>query len=155
FRNSAGKWVNAPLTEKGDRCRIPSPYLYGKVNGEEVRLCTNRTAAEVMLADLIREAEGAAVGLPTRKRIPLAELTEAFAAEMRTRPRGKRKRLPSAAHVEKTIRHVRRVLDGCRFVFASDITLQAVQDFLAGLGVDPERPVLPAGKTHWTRKELA
>src|SRR5262249_56618018 len=51
--------------------------------------------------------------------------------------------------------HVERVLEGCKFTFPTDITLQAVQDFLAGLGLEPLRPALPAGKVEFTRKEAA
>jgi hypothetical protein len=45
FRGSDNKWVVAPLTAKGDRCRVPSPTYYGWVNGEEVPLCANQAAS--------------------------------------------------------------------------------------------------------------
>ncbi len=61
FRGGDGKTVTAPLVMKGkgagQTCRVLSPNWYGRVNGERVTLCTNETAAEVMLADLIRKPE--------------------------------------------------------------------------------------------------
>src|SRR5262245_60537472 len=89
FKGEGGKWVIAPLTRKGDRCRVTSPTYYGWVAGEAVPLCTNKAAAEVMLADLVRDAERRRAGLTGpceehRKR-PLAELLVGYRAELEGR----------------------------------------------------------------------
>ncbi len=67
FRGKDGKTITAPVVMKGkgagQSCRVVSPNWYGRVNGEAVTLCTNKTAAEVMLADLIRKAEMADRGI--------------------------------------------------------------------------------------------
>src|SRR5688500_3599617 len=63
FKDADGKAVVAPLTKNGDRCRVPSPTWYGKVGGKPVALCSNKTAAEVMLADLVRKAQHRKAGM--------------------------------------------------------------------------------------------
>src|SRR6516164_427525 len=57
FKDASGKSVVAFLTKKGDRCRMASPTWYGTVAGEHVPLCTNKTAAELMLSELVKKAE--------------------------------------------------------------------------------------------------
>ena len=82
FKGPDGKAVVAPLTKKGDRCRVPSPVWYGQyrdADGRVVRvaLVANKAAAEQLLAELVRKAaQGLARMLDpheaARKR-PLAE----------------------------------------------------------------------------------
>lgn len=36
-----GRWVVAPLTADGTRCRVESPSWYGWVNGGHKKLCAN------------------------------------------------------------------------------------------------------------------
>jgi hypothetical protein len=62
FKDSDGKTVVAPLTGQGDRCRVASPLWYGQYNNadgvrQRVRLCENKTAAELMLAELVKKSE--------------------------------------------------------------------------------------------------
>jgi hypothetical protein len=71
FPGPDGKPVVAPLTSKGGRCLVPSPYWYGWVPDPEVpggrrreKLATNKTAAEQLLAKLILQAEQAKVRGP-------------------------------------------------------------------------------------------
>ncbi len=167
FRGSDGKMVTAPLTRDGQRCRLASEYWYGDVpdpsvrsGRQRVKLATDRSAAEIMLGDLIRQASRAAAGMvdpafEQNRLRPLAEHLESWAAELRTRPRGKRKRPPSPKHVQRVINRVRRVMDGCEFVLVGDIALTPVQEFLQALssGQQGAAPELTADT--FTRNELA
>lgn len=53
----------------------------------------------------------------------------------------------SAVHVDKTIKRVRRILDGCRFAHVSDLTCAAVERFLHGLR---ERGMSVKTSNHYT-----
>jgi hypothetical protein len=88
FRGSDGKMLTAPVVMKGkgagQTCRVFSPNWYGRVKGERVTLCTNKAAAELMLADLIRKAELAEQGITDPyehpRRRPLVEHLADFRA---------------------------------------------------------------------------
>jgi hypothetical protein len=142
------------LLVEGDsgRCLVESKDYYGTIDGEDVRLCANQSAAEQMLTELIRK--GAPPPRVQRNR-PLAEHLDDFTQEMRTRPRGKKKRPPSPEHVSRTVARIRRVIQGCSFRIVGDIELQKVQDFLHGLTALPDAPVIPVGKDEFTKAELA
>jgi integrase len=112
-----------------------------------------------MLADLVRRVARKSAGMADdfegHRGRPLAEHLLEWEAELRTRPRGKRKRPPSTEHVRRTIARVRRVLDGCCFVLAGDIALTPVQDYLQQL-TSERRLVDPGpGREAFTRDELA
>jgi len=69
FRGPDGKPIIAPLTRKGDRCRVASPVWYGHVPDPDapsglrrVPLCANKAAAEIMLGEMCRQAEMGKVG---------------------------------------------------------------------------------------------
>ena len=162
FRGPDGKTITAPITTKGKNagklCRVASPTWYGKVKGIPTALCTNKTAAEQMLAQLVREAEQLkALGLSehvieaTKK--PLAEhlvdWEQSLQADIAT---GNTK----AKHVRETVRNARRMIEGCGFVFSSEISESEVKIFLAtlrqfGRQVAPFDPT----KEWYTRTELA
>jgi hypothetical protein len=62
----------------------------------------------------------------------------------------------TAKHVRQTVANTRRVLDGCGFVFITDLSASAVLRFLAELR--NRRPVLPAldaAKSEYTRSQAA
>src|SRR4051812_38260873 len=65
FKGPDGKMVVAPLTTKGDKCRVRSKKWYGRVPGSPnaVPLCNDKRAAEQMLNELVKKAEKAKVGL--------------------------------------------------------------------------------------------
>jgi hypothetical protein len=59
FRGADGKVTVAPLTQRGDRCRVPSPLWYGQYRDSDgavqrVPLCENKVAAEQMLKELVQ-----------------------------------------------------------------------------------------------------
>ncbi len=163
FKGSDGKYVVAPLTKNGDRCRVQSPVWYGQFTDadgqlQRVPLCENKAAAEMMLNDKIKEAEQAkALGLSSqtidaRKR-PLTEHLDDWEQSLQADVAiGKAK----AKHVGETVRNARRVIAGCRFVVPNDLAADAVKRFLADL-CQTGRPVtaLDPAKTEYTREELA
>jgi integrase len=158
FRDRRGKTVEAPLTEDGQRIRLLSKKWYGEyrdADGVEqcVPLATDRTAAEQMLAALVRKAELGRVGIldpfeEHRKR-PLAQHLEDWRADLRAKG-------TSAKQVSQVTARASKVLDGCRFVMMSDLSASRVQKFLEDLRATG-RAVLPleAGKEWYTKKELA
>src|SRR6266508_2063688 len=83
-----GRTATAPLTNKGDRIRLLSAKWYGEYRDADsivrrVPLAEDRSAAEVMLGELVKEAELTRRGLadPRREehaRRPLAEHVEDY-----------------------------------------------------------------------------
>ena len=153
FRNGDGKTVIAFLTKKGDRYRGQSPRWYGWVNGTAVPLCTNKAAAEVMLADLVRKAERAEIGITDpyeeHRRRPLAEHLADWQAAL----------LAGGAtpkHVRQTVACGRRVVEGCGFAFLADFSASRVQNYLADLREQRRAlPPLDPRQAEFTRKQLA
>jgi len=151
FKGADGKTVVAFLTEKGDRCRGHSPHWYGTVGGEQVKLCSNRTAAEMMLAELVRKAERAEAGIgdpfEAHHKRPLAEHVEDYRRQLLAKG-------DTEKHARQTARYVEAVLVGCKFVFIPDVVASAVAEFLHGLRLDPVRPDLPPGQELFTKGEV-
>jgi hypothetical protein len=102
FKGTDGRMVTAPVVQSGKGAgthyRAESVCYYGTVKGKPVKLLTNKSASETMLADLIREGDLGSVGRTdphsSHRKRPLAEHIEAFAnapAPRRTkRRRGER-----------------------------------------------------------------
>jgi excisionase family DNA binding protein len=166
FRGSDGKSVLAPLTRDGTRCRLTSEQWYANVpdltvpgGRRRVKLTTNKAAAEIMLADLVRRAAQKGAGMvdpfEQHRGRPLAEHLTEWEAELCTRPRGKRKRPPSSEHVRRTIARVRRVLYGCGFILAGDIALTPVQEFLQRMTVERYLVDPDPDLESFTRNEIA
>jgi len=165
FRQQIKRYVDA----NGKRVKKDTPGArtveeesskwYGEYRDENdqwvrVPLSTDKTAAQVMLADLIRDAERARRGLadPARESHARRKLVEHLAdwqaALLADGATGQ--------HVRQTVACVRRVLDGCKFVFLADLSASAVQKYLARLR-DAGRtlPPLDPVKAWYTKKELA
>jgi len=163
FKGSDGKYVVAPLTRNGDRCRISSPLWYGQYTDadgktQRVALCENKAAAEQTLAELVKKAEQTKAfgltdpfGAHRKKSLAehLADWEQSLQADIvmgNAKPK----------HVRETVRNARRVIEGCRFVLPGDLSGSAVEAFLAGLR-QQGRPVgdLDPAKEWYTRVELA
>jgi integrase len=153
FKRRDGKTVTAPLTKKGDRCRLRSPTYSGRVNGKPVTLCENKEAAEIMLADLIRQAALADRGIvnpfEAHHKRPLAEHLADWEASLLASG-------ATAKHVRQTLASARRVIEGCGFAFIVDLSASRVQQYVAGLR-ERRRALAPLdpAKQEYTRKELA
>jgi hypothetical protein len=153
FKDKDGKAVIAFLTKNGDRCRCSSPKWYGWVNGAAVPLCTNKSAAELMLAELMRKAERAEAGLGDpfekhRKR-PLDEHLADFRRELEARGNAPR-------YVQLVFSRLTFLMGGCGFVFTPDLSASRAMDWLAELRRRgrPRAP-LPAGQESFTSREAA
>ena len=95
-----------------------------------VPLATDKSAAQVMLNELVRKAEREMAGLvepfeEQRKR-PLREHLTDY--EKCLRDRGSTKN-----YVNTTVQRVRDILTGCRFIYVGDVSASRVQGFLADL----------------------
>jgi len=158
FRGPDGKTITAPITTKGKNagkmCRVASPTWYGKVKGIPTALCTNKTAAEQMLAQLVREAEQLkALGLSehvieaTKK--PLAEHLADWEAALLAEGDVER-------HVRESVAMVRSCLSACGFVVWNDLSASRVQQYLADLrkSTVPETAQSPLQESY-TKRELA
>jgi integrase len=153
FKGTDGKAVVAFLTKKGDRCRLASPTWYGWVDGAAVPLCTNKTAAELMLAELVRKSERAEAGIsdPFEQHCkrPLAEHLADWEASLLASG-------STAKHVKQTLACARRVFEACGFVFMADLSASRVQQYLARLREQRRAlPPLDSEKAAFTRQELA
>jgi integrase len=157
FKGGDGKTITAPVVMRGKgegrTCRVPSPVWYGRIRGQRVTLCTNKDAAEMMLADLIRKAEMADRGITDpyeehRKR-PLAEHLSDWQAVLLADG-------ATAKHVRQTVACARRVIEGCGFAVMGDLSAYRVQQYLAGLREQRRAlPSLDPGQADFTKKELA
>jgi integrase len=154
-----GRTVTAPLTRKGDRIRLLSAKWYGEYRDAEgilqrVPLSTDEAAAQVMLGDLVRDAELTRRGLadPSREeqaRRPLGEHAEDYRKHLTAKG-------DEAGHVADTAARVKKILDGCRFKRLADITPATVVEYLDGLlRQAPALPALDPAKESYTKKELA
>jgi integrase len=121
---------------------------------QRVRLSPDKTAARVMLADLVREAELTRRGLadPAREaqaRLPLTEHLKDYRRHLESKG-------DVPEHVAHVVSHVRKILDGCHLTLPAELAPGPVQDFLAGLMRQGRGlPYLDPGKEEYTCKELA
>ena len=153
FRDENGRTVTAPLTQKGDRIRLLSAKWYGEyVDGDGITrrepLSTDKTAAQQMLAEVVRKGQMGRCGI----RDPFEEHRKRPLLCARCRGRGEiagelcdcpgrphlsdyRRFLEAKGntpkHARQTCRRAAAILDGCKAVFQADISPSAVIDWLA------------------------
>jgi integrase len=157
FEDRKGRTVEAPLSEDGQRVRLKSRVGHGyyrDANGDEcdVALSTDKTAAQQMLNELLRKAELARAGIANpheeHHKRPLLEHLADYRRHLEDKG-------DTTAHAAKSCARVRRILDGCRFVFIRDLSGSVVQAFLADLrkrGRPRVEP--PIGQEKFTKAEL-
>jgi integrase len=153
-----GKTVTRPLTKKGDRIRVPSGKWYCEytdANGitRRVPLSTDRTAAQQMLAELDRKAERGKAGITdpyeTHRKRPLAVHLADYRRDLEARDNVPR-------YVSATVSRLKSLLDGCGFVFISDLSASRVMDWLADLRRKGRpRAEVPPGQEWFTGREVA
>jgi integrase len=158
FKDRKGKTVEAPLTEDGKRVRLLSRKWYGEyrdADGTEqcVPLSADRTAAEQMLAALVRKAELGKAGVSdpyeAHHARPLAEHLDDFERELTARDNAPR-------YVALVISRLRSLLTGCGFVFIHDLSASRAMDWLADLRRKGRpRAELPPGQEWFTAREAA
>ncbi|HYT89387.1 MAG TPA: tyrosine-type recombinase/integrase [Gemmataceae bacterium] len=142
-------------TPGATKVKKKSGKWYGRVPGNQqpVPLSANKVAAQQILAELVRKAEVGRAGISDpfedhRKR-PLLEHLADFEADLKAKGN-------TPKQVRLKIGRIRRLLEGCRFVFLADLSASRVQQYLADLR-ESGRPLPPldAEKEWFTRSELA
>ncbi|HKI33592.1 MAG TPA: tyrosine-type recombinase/integrase [Gemmataceae bacterium] len=161
FKKSITRYLDAegrqvPKGTPGARkVREKSAKWYGRPPGaaRPVPLCENKTAAQIMLNELVRKAGLATVGISDpyeehRKR-PLLEHLADFESALLAQG-------VTAKQAGQVTTRVRRVLAGCGFVFMADLSASRAMEYLATLR-DGGRilPPLESGKGEFTLGELA
>src|SRR5579871_5223070 len=125
--------VRDPKT--GERIKTQSRKWWGRYRDphlgveKRVPLCTDKAAAQTMLANLVKKAERRAVGLTDpfddSRRKPLTQHLDDFQRFLRGKGN-------TMKHARQTAKRVRRILDGCRFARLPDISPSAVVNWLKG-----------------------
>jgi hypothetical protein len=150
------RFVRSRRVRKGtpgaEKVTKQSTKWYGQIAaGERIPLSSNKTAAQQMLADLVRDRELGRVGITeaakTERRRPIAELLDEFRESMRNKGR-----VPE--HVDKTYAQCKAIIDGCEFEGIEDLNAEAIATFLRRLREDPPRPKLPASLEEFTTAQL-
>ena len=118
-----GRKVLHPLTADGKRYLKPLKKWYGQYadhTGKTVRvpLATNKTAAQQMLADLVKNAEQRKAGLgdpfADHRERPLDRHLSEWKESLRSNGRVE-------AYIQLKVERVQRVLSACTFTFARDL----------------------------------
>lgn len=132
-----------------------STKYYGRVPGNPrlVPLATNKVAAELLLAQLVRKAEMKDAGVfdpfEAHHRRPLAEHLADFEASLLAKG-------DSTKQTQQVSSRARKVLAGCDFVFMNDLSASRVMDWLARLREEGRPlPPLESGKESFTKAEMA
>jgi hypothetical protein len=157
FTNAKGRVVQGPVTP-GGRVRLKSRVWHGyfrDADGHEqdAPLSANHVVAEQLLRDLVRKAELGRAGnldpCETQRKRPLREHLADWEATLRADGAGKK-------HIAGNVACVRRILDGCGFVFMADVSGSRVQRFLAELR-QARSPVslLDPAMARYTKAEVA
>ena len=138
-RFKAKKWYGQYVDTNGQTQRVP--------------LSPNKTVAQQMLAALVNKNENAKIGRVDRfeehHKRPLAEHLDDFHKELSSRDNAPR-------YVMMVVSRLRSILDGCRFVFISDLSASRAADWLAGLRRKARpRLDLPIGQEQFTLCEAA
>ncbi len=126
---------------------------YRNAEGKPLRvaLSTNKEAAQIMLAELVRKAELGRVGISDpyeeHRRRPLVEHLVDFEADLRAKGN-------TAKQVDLKVGRVRRLLGGCGFCQLADLSAVKVRQYLAGLRTE-DVGRLPAGVVEFTTAAAA
>lgn len=154
FKGTDGKPVVAPVVQDGKQagthCRVFSPYFYGSVGGNVVRLTTELKSSDQMLARLIaRHANGDLAPVDSEaKRTPLRELLDEFLAYLK----GKN---DSPFHVRMTGDRCLAAINGCGWRTVEDVSALSLGKWLAEQRDGKAAPVLPDDRETFTRSEVA
>lgn len=145
----------APGTPGAKKEKRRSKKWYGRVPGspKAIPLSANKAVAIQMLAKLVNKAEREAQGLgdpfEEHRARPLAEHLADYERHLLAKGNG-------AKHARDTAARVNRILEGCKAVFIADLSMSAVQEFVATLMKKAKPlPELEPGKELFTKKEAA
>jgi integrase len=142
-------------TAGAHKAKHKSTKWYGRLPGSSkpIPLSANKTAAQQMLAALVKKAELGKVGIvdpfEQHRGRPLAEHLADFEADLWAKGN-------TTKQVRLKIGRIRRVVEGCGFVFIADLSASRVQQYLADLRRQrPGLAELDPGQDWYTRNELA
>ncbi len=169
YRKTLTRWLDSEgnRTKAGTpgsrKVRNRSKLWYGRYRDAagivcEVKLASNKPAAQTMLSDLIREAERGKAGIvdPFAKHAkrPLSEHLADFASHLTAKGN-------TAGYVTTTVQRVTAIVDGCGFRRIGDISASRVAGWLSdqreadAFGVASSNHYLTAAKafTKWLVKD--
>ena len=132
-----------------------SKKWYGRIPGfpNAIPLSANKTVALQMLAKRLNKAERAAQGLADpfeeHRFRPLLEHLADYERGLIAKGNG-------IKHARDTAARVRRIFEGCKYVFFADLSMSGVQEFLATLlERSGPAPTLEPGKEWFKKSEAA
>src|SRR5262245_12000336 len=142
------RWVVGYLIEgKPDRCLVESKKWYGRVDGDEVPLCANKTVAEQMLTEKLRKAArreiDPAFAFEEQCERALSEHVADWRQALAAKDTPRRQ-------IAEAVTRACKLLDGCKAVGLSDLTHpdlpRRVEAWLADFRQVPGLPDLPTDK---------
>jgi integrase len=138
IRERARKWYGQGIPGLPPRKRVP--------------LAADKTAAQQMLADLVRKGERGEAGLEDKvtraQQVELLRHLDDFEASLRAGE-------ATEKHVGQKVRGCRRVIEGCGFVTLADVSAFKVQQFLADVRArGKDLPALDPAKEEYTLADL-
>jgi integrase len=132
---TGGKAALYPLTRDGKKYLKRSAKWYGQYTDfagvvRRKPLSPNKDAAKLMLAELVRRAEGEKAGVrdpfADHRKAPLATHLSAWEGVLTARGN-------SPDYVELKVSRVRKLLDACRLIFIGDLSASRVETALADM----------------------
>ncbi len=154
---AAGKLVTYPLTKCGAKYLKPSRKWYGKYtdgDGRERRtpLTADKSAARMMLAELVKKAERRRIGLfdPAEEHAarPLLDHLDDYAAVLASKG-------DTPEHIDQTRKRIGAILTGCGFAFARDAEPVRVAEWLNERRLDARSVPLPDRQATFTPAEAS
>jgi integrase len=144
-----------PGTPGAKKVKKKSGKWYGRdpKTGKPVPLSSNKVAAQQMLGEMLHKAALAKVGISdpfeAYRLRPLLEHLADYEGYLRAKGNG-------GKHSRNAAARMRRIIEGCRFVFIDDMALSRVQEFLASLRDASRRsPICDLAQEWYTKTELA
>ena len=123
-----------------------------KPKPKRVKLCTDKRAAQKMLAELVDSAEREAAGLidyRSQGRTALADLLDGYRRYLKV------SKNDSDDYIEQTINRIQKLLVGCRMVHVADIDCEDVMAWLSEQRQEPEQEALKVSGTAKDYKAIA
>jgi|GEM_PF-708237 len=145
------------ITADGSKYLSPTKKWYGKFTDgtgvvRRIPLTSDKSAARMLLAELVKKAERQRIGLfdPAEEHAtrPLFEHLGDYAAVLESKG-------DTSEHINQTHSRIAAVLNGCRIAFARDADPVRVADWLNELRRDSAAMELPQGQATFTPSEAA
>lgn len=158
FKGRDGKLITAPLTEKGDRCRVPSRKWYGEYKDaddivQRVPLSENKRVAEELLADLVVKAAKGKAGIrdpyEKHKKTPLADHLAEFRSFLSRKGN-------TEDYIDLVLGRLEAVIAGCEWRTLNDLSASQAAKWLDEQRTSGRAGIeLPVNQTAFTPGETA